>query len=424
MTPPTPQTSVQIPQTLIGIKNEFPIFSRTINGKPLVYLDSASTTQKPRCVLDALTAYYTTSNANIHRGIHTLSEESTELYEATRMRVAAFISAHSEREIVFTKNCTESINLVSRTWGEEEITKGDDIMVSAYEHHANLVPWQELARRKRARLVIIPLLPNGALDLGVYERMLSQKTKLVCITAQSNVLGVIPPLATMIAKAHEVGARVLVDGAQSVGHAPTNVKKLDCDFFAFSAHKMLGPTGVGVLYAKQEILDTLPPPTFGGDMVTTVSYDRAEFREAPWRFEAGTPNIADVIAFRAALDFLDTIGLETIEKNDQNLLVEAKKRFLSHDGVTLFLANDVYTNSCLSFTVAGVHPHDIATIFNTEGVAIRSGLHCAEPLVKSLGVPATARMSFYVYNDLADIDRAEAALVKVFRVFRKKTGSV
>ena len=256
--------------TLSGIKNEFPIFSRLINGKPLTYLDSASTTQKPRCVLDALMSYYSTSNANIHRGIHALSEESTEQYEATRRRVAQFIRANSEREIVFTKNCTESINLVARTWGEENIKKGDDIIVSAYEHHANLVPWQELARRKHARLLIIPLLPNLAIDLGVYERLLTEKTRLVAITAQSNVLGIIPPLTQIIDAAHKVSARVLVDGAKSVGHSQTNVTTLDCDFFAFSAHKMAGPTGVGVLYTKQAILDGMPPFLYGGDMVTTV----------------------------------------------------------------------------------------------------------------------------------------------------------
>ncbi|MEK7618909.1 MAG: SufS family cysteine desulfurase [Patescibacteria group bacterium] len=410
--------------TLSGIKNEFPIFSRLINGKPLTYLDSASTTQKPRCVLDALMSYYSTSNANIHRGIHALSEESTEQYEATRRRVAQFIRANSEREIVFTKNCTESINLVARTWGEENIKKGDDIIVSAYEHHANLVPWQELARRKHARLLIIPLLPNLAIDLGVYERLLTEKTRLVAITAQSNVLGIIPPLTQIIDAAHKVSARVLVDGAQSVGHSQTNVTTLDCDFFAFSAHKMAGPTGVGVLYTKQAILDGMPPFLYGGDMVTTVEEHTAQFREAPWRFEAGTPNIADVIAFHAAMDFLDKIGLETIEKNDQYLLKEVKKRFLSYPEVTLFSPDRVNSNSCLSFTVTDVHPHDIATIFNSEGVAIRSGLHCAEPLVKSLGVPATARMSFYAYNDLADVDRAEAALVKVFRVFQKKSRKV
>lgn len=410
--------------TLSGIKNEFPIFSRLINGKPLTYLDSASTTQKPRCVLDALMSYYSTSNANIHRGIHALSEESTEQYEATRRRVAQFIRANSEREIVFTKNCTESINLVARTWGEENIKKGDDIIVSAYEHHANLVPWQELARRKHARLLIIPLLPNLAIDLGVYERLLTEKTRLVAITAQSNVLGIIPPLTQIIDAAHKVSARVLVDGAQSVGHSQTNVTTLDCDFFAFSAHKMTGPTGVGVLYTKQAILDGMPPFLYGGDMVTTVEEHTAQFREAPWRFEAGTPNIADVIAFHAAMDFLDKIGLETIEKNDQYLLKEVKKRFLSYPEVTLFSPDRVNSNSCLSFTVTDVHPHDIATIFNSEGVAIRSGLHCAEPLVKSLGVPATARMSFYAYNDLADVDRAEAALVKVFRVFQKKSRKV
>ncbi|MDO8490357.1 MAG: SufS family cysteine desulfurase [bacterium] len=404
-------------RSLKDIKNEFPIFSRSINGKSLVYLDNASTTQKPRVVIDAITHFYESYNANIHRGIHTLSEEATERYEESRARVAKFIHAKSAGEIVFTKSCTESINLVARSWGNANISSGDEILVSAYEHHANLVPWQELVKERRAVLKIIPLKEDLSLDMDAYERLLSNRTKLVCITAQSNVLGIKPPLENIIALAHEVGARVLVDGAQSVGHEKTHVQKLKCDFFVFSAHKMLGPTGVGVLYAPAEVLDSMPPYQFGGDMVTAVQEDFAHYREAPWKFEAGTPNIADVVAFPAAMDFLESIGFEAIEENDAFLVEEARKRFLSYPCVTLFPGRGVNTKSILSFAVAGVHPHDIATVFNVEGVAIRSGLHCAEPLVRRLGVPATARMSFYVTNDLSDVDRAEKALQKVFRVF-------
>lgn len=399
------------------IKKQFPIFSRRINGHPLVYLDNASTSQKPRAVLDALIEYYATMNANIHRGIHTLSEEATDRYEQTRTRVARFLNAASPSEIVFTRGCTESINLVAATWADANIKRTDRILVSALEHHANLVPWQELARKKGARLDIIPLTPELGLDEKKYHSLLSKKTKLVCLTAQSNVLGSIPPLRRMIRAAHTVGARVIVDAAQSVGHSRTNVHSLDCDFLAFSSHKMLGPTGVGVLYAKKEILENMPPYQFGGDMVERVEARRSTYRPAPWRFEAGTPNIADVIACTAAIDFLESVGFDAIQRHDAELLSYARSVFGSYPHVRLFHPEGD-SNSVLSFTVDGVHPHDIATVFDVDGIAIRSGLHCAEPLVRLLGVEATARMSFYLYNTRADIDRAARALEKVFKVFQ------
>lgn len=398
------------------IKKEFPIFRRKINGKHLTYLDSASTSQKPKVVIDAISEFYTTKNANIHRGIHTLSEEATDAFEHTRTRVARFINARTSAEIVFTKNCTESINVIASSWGLKHIGRGDEIIVSALEHHANLIPWQELARKKRARLLVIPLTSDFTLDLEAYHSMLSKRTKIVCITASSNVLGTIPPIKDMIRLAHAKGARVLIDAAQSVGHLKTNVHALDCDFLAFSAHKMLGPTGVGILYAKKAVLDTLPPFLYGGDMVTTVEQYRASYREAPWRFEAGTPNIADIVGYSAAIDFLESIGMDAIEKHDHTLFAYARKRFENYSAVTIFSPQGS-SNSILSFSIEGAHPHDIATVFNVEGVAIRSGLHCAEPLVRSLGVSATARMSFYLYNTTEDIDRAEEALKKVFKVF-------
>lgn len=397
------------------IKKVFPIFSRRINGKPLVYLDSASTSQKPQAVLDALVTFYTTSNANIHRGIHTLSEEATGQYEATRKSVARFINAAVAEEIVFTKNCTESINLVARTWGVDHIGRGDHILVSALEHHANLVPWQELAREKHAKLVVIPLTDGHELDMQAYEKLLSRKTKLVCVTAQSNVLGTRPPLKEMITKAHAVGARVLVDGAQSVGHQKTDVQSMGCDFFAFSSHKMLGPTGVGVLYADYDILETLSPFLVGGDMVISVEREHAIYRDAPWRFEAGTPNIAGVVAFRAAIEFLEAIGMDAIESHDAECITHARTMLERFPRARVFAPRS--GASCVAFTVDGVHPHDVATIFNSEGVAIRSGLHCAEPLIKDLGVPALCRMSFYLYNTEEDIDVAERALKKVFKIF-------
>lgn len=404
-----------------NIQKQFPILKRKINGKPLVYLDNASTSQKPTVVLAALQKYYTTSNANIHRGIHTLSEEATTQYENTRKKVAKFINTKNEEELIFTKNCTEAINIVCISWAKTHITTGDEIIVSALEHHANLVPWQELAKEKNAVLKIIPLNADYLLDLSAYEKMLSKKTKLVCVTAQSNVTGTIVPIKKITAMAHAIGAKVLADGAQIVGHSKVNVRDIDCDFLAFSAHKMLGPTGVGVLYAKQRLMEEMTPYMYGGDMVETVGEQTATYRTGPWKFEAGTPNIADVIAFGAAIDYLENIGLAAIVAHDRELLVYAKKIFSRYPAVKIFSpSRSQDAGNVLSFTVNGVHPHDIATIFNEAGVAIRSGLHCAEPLAVRLGVSATARISFYLYNTKKDIDVAEKALKNVFKIFKVK----
>lgn len=401
------------------LKKDFPIFSRKINGKPLVYLDNASTSQKPKSVITALTNYYETFNSNTHRGIHTMSEEATAAYEDTREHVMKFINANLPKEIIFTRNTTEAINLVAYSWGEENIKPGDEIIVSAIEHHSNLVPWQELCRRKNATLKIIPIKKDLTLDLAAYEKMLSKKTKLVSITAMSNVLGYMPDLPRIIKAAHKVGALVLVDGAQSVAHMKTDVKKLDCDFLAFSSHKMLGPTGVGILYGKFEILSDMNPFMFGGDMVKSVEQHKAYWNDLPWKFEAGTPNIADVIAFNAALTYLDKIGLENIHKHDAKLLKYAVNKFSKYekDGVSLILPKSD-TSSILSFSIKGIHPHDIAQIFNDEGVAIRSGYHCSQPLIEHLNLSSTARMSFYFYNTEADIDRAEIALKKTLKIFK------
>ncbi len=403
-------------------KKEFPIFERKVHGKPLVYLDNASTTQKPRSVIAAISDFYAQHNSNIHRGIHTLSEEATESYEQTRKAIARFINAEVPEEIVFTRNCTESINLVARTWGAMNIQRGDEIIVSALEHHANLVPWQVLCQEKKAKLRVIPLTSDGDLDMVAYEKLLSRKTRLVCVTAQSNVLGICPDLTTIIKKAHAHKTLVLVDGAQSVGHRPTNVQAIDCDFFVFSAHKMLGPTGVGILYAKYELLEEMPPFLLGGDMVATVEQFKSFYREVPWRFEAGTPNIADVVAFRTALEFLEDVGLNTIEAHDRELWSAAYTMLTSYPRVQVLVSRNSSATSSIPFVIDGVHPHDIATIFDSEGVAIRSGLHCAEPLHRLLGVPASARMSFYLYNTLEDIAVAEKALKKVFRIFSPPKG--
>jgi len=403
-----------------NILKQFPILKRKINGKSLVYLDNASTSQKPLVVLQALQKYYSTTNANVHRGIHTLSEEATEQYENVRAKVAKFINAKTE-EIVFTKNATESLNCVAVSWGRLHIKKDDEIIVSGLEHHANLVPWQELAKEKKAKLKIIPLTKDYLLDLKAYESLLSKKTKLVCITAQSNVTGSLVPVKKIVSLAHKFGAKVVVDGAQSVGHRMTDVKNSDCDFLAFSAHKMLGPTGVGVLYIKRALMDEMTPYMYGGDMVETVGQEEATYHRGYMKFEAGTPNIADVIAFGSALDYLTSVGLDVITAHDKELLAYAKLCFSKYSAVKIFSPAKIENcGGVLSFVIEGVHPHDIATIFDQEGVAIRSGLHCAEPLVRRLGVSTTARMSFYLYNTKHDVDVAEKALKKVFAIFKIK----
>lgn len=430
------------------LKKDFPIFSRKINGKPLVYLDNASTSQKPNSVINALTNYYKTFNSNTHRGIHTMSEEATLAYEDTREHVAKFINTNLSKEIIFTRNTTEAINLVAFSWGETNVKAEDEIIVSAIEHHSNLVPWQELCRRKNAELKIIPIKENLTLDLEAYEKMLSNKTKFVSITGMSNVLGFMPDLPRIIKAAHKVGALTLVDAAQSAAHMKTDVKKLDCDFLAFSSHKLLGPTGVGILYGKFSHLSDMPPFMFGGDMVKAVQQDKAYWNDLPWKFEAGTPNIADVIAFDAALTYLEKIGLENIHKHDQKLLKYAVKIFSKYekDGVSLILPtyksatslttaspftpahatstasahtfDPSVTSSILSFSIKGIHPHDIATVFNDEGVAIRSGYHCSQPLIEQLNLSSTARMSFYFYNTEEDIARTEKALQKTLKLFK------
>lgn len=400
------------------IRPHFPILKRSINGIPLVYLDNASTTQKPSVVIEAIKGYYERSNANIHRGIHTLSEESTALYEATRQSVAAFLHAENN-EIIFTKNCTEGINLIAYTWGQTNILKGDEIIVSALEHHANLVPWQELARRNGAIVRVIPLNDDLSLDMDAYRALLSEKTKIVCVTALSNVLGIAPSLHEIIRQAHAVEAKVLIDGAQSSGHQKTDVKNLDCDFFVCSAHKMLGPTGIGIVYGKKELLDVMPPFLYGGDMIERVRQYESSYREAPWKFEAGTPNIADIIAFKYAIDFFAAIGMEKIQKHDEDLRAYAVELFSRYTQVKIYCPKNA-SGGIMSFSVAGVHPHDIASIFDSQGVALRSGAHCAEPLMDHLRVSATARISIYLYNTKGDIEQAEVALQKTLKTFNSQ----
>ena len=395
------------------LKKQFPI----LDQKSLVFLDSASTSQKPKVVIDAITNYYKKINANVHRGIYTLSEKATKAYNDTRETTAKFINASHPHEIVFTRNTTESINLVAYTWGEKNIKKGDEIIVSALEHHSNLVPWQELCKRKKAKLKIIPLKDDYTLDMKEYEKLLTARTKLVAITAMSNVTGTIPPLKLIAEKAHKKNALVLIDGAQSAAHSKTDVQKLKCDFFVFSGHKCLGPTGVGILYAKEEILNEMPPFLFGGDMIEKVGQYKSTFAPLPNKFEAGTPSIAEVVALKPALDFLQKVGLDAIHKHEQELKAYAIQKFSAYPQVTLHTPPSNQSGSPLSFTIKGIHPHDIATIFNSENVCIRAGHHCAQPLMDRLKTHSTARMSFYLYNTREDIDRAEKALIKTIKTF-------
>lgn len=393
------------------IQKDFPILKREINGHRLVYLDNASTSQKPQVVIDALSRFYETTNANIHRGVHTLSEEATDLYEATREKVRSFVNADHTAEIIFTRGTTEAINLVAATWGEQYIGAGDEIVVSALEHHSNLVPWQQLCARKGAVLKV------GDVDSGALP--ISEKTKLVAVTQMSNAIGTTLPIKKIIQEAKKVGAKVLVDGAQGVPHMGFDVQDASCDFLAFSSHKMLGPTGVGVLYVRKEILETLHPYQFGGDMVKEVSDTEASWNDLPHKFEAGTPDIANVIGLGAAIEYLEKIGFEAILKHDQDLVQYARKRLAEFPRIQLYGPQDVTQGGgIVSFNVPGVHPHDVGTILNDSGVAIRTGHHCAQPLLNKLGCNATARMSFYLYNSKEDVDAAVEALKRVYEIFK------
>ncbi len=398
------------------IRKQFPILSRKINGHPLAYLDNASTTQKPKVVIDAITKYYETYNANIHRGIHTLSEESTAHYESTRATLQKFLNARYPHEIIFTKNTTEAINLVAYTWGEKFIKEGDEIIISALEHHSNLVPWQELCKRKNATLKIIPIKDNYELDLKAYEKLLSGKTKLVSVTGMSNVTGTMPDIKKITKLAHKYKAKVLIDAAQLAAHSKIDIQELDCDFLTISGHKMLGPTGAGALYGKEEILKEMPPLFFGGSMVQEVSQYESTFTGLPSKFEGGTQDIADVVAFKEALNYLTEIGMDNIEAHEKELTSYAIELFSKHKEVKIYHPKN--GAGIVSFTIKGIHPHDIASIFNEHGVAIRSGSHCAQPLMDYIKTTSTARMSFYLYNSKADVEQAHKALKETIKLFK------
>jgi cysteine desulfurase / selenocysteine lyase len=393
------------------IREDFPILKREVHGHRLVYLDNAATTQKPQAVLDALRHYYERTNANVHRGIHTLADEATEAYEAVRARTARFIGADDLRGVLFVRNATEAINLAARAWAEPRVKPGDEILLTEMEHHSNLVPWIMLAKRTGAVLRHLPITDDGHLELGSLGEMITARTRLIALTHASNVLGTINPIAEIVAVAHQRGVKVLVDGAQSVPHLPVNVASLGIDFLAFSAHKMAGPTGVGVLWGRPELLEEAEPVLGGGEMIREVRLDDATWNEIPWKFEAGTPNVADVVAFGTAMDYLDAVGMDAIRAHEVEITRYALERLGAIDRLTLHgPANAAERTGVVSFYDDAVHPHDLATILDLQGVAVRAGHHCAQPLMKRLGVVATARASFYIYNDRADVDALVAAI--------------
>ena len=399
------------------LRNLFPILHRKVKGKDLVYFDNAATSQKPIQVIDALVHYYTHYNANIHRGLHTLADEATAAYEAARVSVQEFIGAAYHEEIIFTKGTTESINLVARSWGSAFLQKGDEIIISSLEHHANIVPWQMIAQEKGAILKVIPMDDNGVLDMVAYRNMLSDKTKFVSIIHVSNALGIINPVEEIIALAHEKNALVLLDGAQSSVHLDIDVKKLDCDFYVFSGHKIYGPTGVGVLYGKRELLEKMPPFLGGGEMIKEVTFEKTTYNELPFKFEAGTPNIADVIVMKPAIDFINNYGKANIRAHEEELLTYATSKLKEIEGLKII--GDVQNKiSVVSFVIEGVHPQDLAILLDNQGIAVRTGHHCAQPLMQRLGIVGTTRVSFAAYNTLAEIDVLIAALHKSLKMLR------
>jgi cysteine desulfurase/selenocysteine lyase len=401
-----------------AVRADFPILSRRVHGKPLVYLDNAATAQKPLAVIEAMDRYYREYNANIHRGVHTLSGEATAAYEASRCKVRDFLNAGSEKEIIFVRGATEAINLVAQTLGRSTLQPGDEIIISAMEHHSNIVPWQLLREQTGAVLRVIPINERGELIMDEYLRLLSERTRIVSIVHISNALGTVVPVAEVIRQAHRHGALVLVDGAQAVPHTVCDVRALDCDFYVFSSHKLFGPTGVGALYGRQQLLENMPPYQGGGDMIKMVTFARTTYNDLPHKFEAGTPDIAGVIGLGAALDYVNRIGLPAIAAHEHELLAYGTAALQEFKGLRLIgTARD--KAGILSFVMDGIHPHDIGTILDHEGVAIRTGHHCAMPVMDFFKVPATARASLALYNNNQDIDVLVRALHNVKRIFSK-----
>ena len=400
------------------IRMDFPILKREVRpGVPVIYLDSTATSQKPLAVIQAMSDFYLRSNANIHRGIHTLAEESTASYETARKKIAEFINSPTTRQIIYTRHTTEAINLVAFTWGRVNLDTGDIVILTEMEHHSNLVPWQILAAERNIRLEFIPVTDDGLLDLDVYQKLLSLYPKLVAFTHMSNVLGTINPAQEIIQLAHQVGAVTLVDAAQSVPHLSVDVQTLDVDFLAFSAHKMCGPSGIGILYGKEELLEAMPPFLGGGDMIKRVHLRSFETDEIPHKFEAGTPAIAEAVGFGAAIDYLSAIGMDVIEAHEHDVIDYALERLIEIPGVRIFGPDAELKGGVASFTLDGVHPHDVSQILDTDGIAVRAGHHCAMPLHEKFSLPATTRASFYLYNHKDEVDRLVEGIYKVKTIF-------
>ena len=398
------------------LRKDFSILDQIVNDEPLVYLDNAATTQKPTQVLEAIAAYYAKDNANVHRGVHTLAERATAAYEAARERVRSFIHAASTKEVLFTRGTTTGLNWVAR-YAESVLQPGDEVLISVMEHHSNIIPWQEACKKTGARL-IYAYLKDGMLDLADFRSKLTEKTRFVALAHVSNVLGVVNPIKEIAELVHQANALLVVDGAQSVPHMKIDVQNLDVDFFAFSGHKMLGPTGIGVLYGKEELLERMSPVEFGGEMIDFVYEQEATWKELPWKFEAGTPNIAGAIGLAVAIDYLDKIGMETVHQYEQELIAYVFPKLQAVEGLTIYGSEDLTQRSgVISFNLAGLHPHDVATALDYEGVAVRAGHHCAQPLLSYLGVAATVRASFYLYNTKADCDKLVEALQKTKEFF-------
>jgi cysteine desulfurase/selenocysteine lyase len=398
------------------IRKDFPILQQEVHGKPLVYLDNAATTQKPQPVLDTLQAYYTADNANVHRGVHLLSERATEAYEAARVRIQRFLNAAHSREIIFVRGTTEGINLVAQTYGRRTAGSGDEILITALEHHSNIVPWQMLCEDRGAALRVVPIGDSGEVDLEAYDQLLNDRTRLVAVAHVSNALGTVVPVGHMIEVAHRRGVPVLVDGAQAVAHMSVDVQAMDCDFYVFSGHKTLGPTGIGALYGKTELLERMPPFHGGGDMIKSVSFEKTVYNDLPYKFEAGTPDIAGAIGLGAALDYLEAIGRDRAAAYEHELLAYGTERLSSCPGVRL-IGTARQKAGVLSFVVEGVHAHDVGTILDREGIAVRAGHHCAMPVMARFGVPATTRASLAFYNTREELDALVSGLEKVREIF-------
>jgi cysteine desulfurase/selenocysteine lyase len=405
-----------------ALRKDFPILDQQVHGKPLIYLDNAATSQKPRAVIDALVHYYERDNANVHRGIHELSNRSTTAFEEARIRAAKFINARSAEEIVFTRGTTEGINLVASAWGAKNLKSGDVILLTEMEHHSNLVPWQLLAQRTGAQIAYVPITgDDGLLDLSKLDSLLTSRVKIFSMVHISNSLGTLNPVADLCARARKLGIVTVVDGAQSAGHCPVDVQAIDCDFFAFSGHKICGPTGVGVLYGRQEILDAMPPYQGGGEMILSVGYDKTEFKHAPHKFEAGTPDISGPIGLAVAMDYLDAIGRQNIWNHDHDLANYTYEKLAALDDIRLFgpKLNSPQRAGLVSFLLKDVHAHDVVTLADQAGIALRGGHHCTQPLMHKLGVESTARASFYFYNTRAEVDRFVEVIREIQFFFRQ-----